>query len=695
MRRVTLDFETRSEADLKRVGAWAYSEHPSTEIICVCWSTNRNRPKGVLWPGKMMLALRGLAEDPEVVFEAHNAAFEYSIWENVLHKRCGWPRLEPRRWRDTMATACYYALPAALDKLCKVLGLPGKDPRGDKLIQTYCKLHNKTAKRDIPEGDQQAFLEYCAQDVEQEEAVGNLLGDLPEREEEYFLQTFEMNARGLYLDAPGILAAQHVVKSRQDELAAEFREIVGFNPTQRDEVLRWLNERLDPPLETLQKDELAARLKEGVKSRDAREAVRLRLEHAKTSTTKLDAMLRQRGSDGKARFQVRYHGAVTGRPTGSGFQPLNLVRSWEDVEPDRLVADIKLGSAPYLRAVYGDAMEAVSKALRHYITASPGCRIMAGDFSSVEAVVNACLSAEEWKVQLFRDGKDPYCAFASTVTGREVLPKDHPNVTVQDKLDRQKFGKPGELAGGYQGWIGAWRKFDKTGNFTDEQVSGNMGVWRGMHPRIVGGWRWEEHASLEVVARPDLGPAARFADQDDLADYGGTVYRGAVAEDILAAGGFGYEMVDNWLTMILSNGKRLWYWRPFIKWCWPPHHDPEEREDCAAGECDCRKRQQVLYWAMKNGKWGVQYSYGGKKTENRVQATCREMLEPCALSLVKYGYPVALTVYDELVCDVPKGHGSADEYLEIVAETVAGLDWARGWPITMGSPILEGGRYRK
>src|SRR3990170_8835326 len=85
-----LDFETRSEADLNKVGAWAYASHPSTEIICM--------GGGFVAPGERVRQItRQECLTPRfhgpwssnydnVVISAHNAAFEYAIWNCILHK---------------------------------------------------------------------------------------------------------------------------------------------------------------------------------------------------------------------------------------------------------------------------------------------------------------------------------------------------------------------------------------------------------------------------------------------------------------------------------------------------------------------------------------------------------------------------------------------------------------------------------
>ena len=691
---VFLDFETRSEADLKKVGAWAYSEHPSTEVICACWAEDDDELiQEWLNPaisGELRFQEEFAAPAWEAhaqlgqTFEAHNVAFEYSIWHNVCVSRYGWPAVPLEQWRDSMAVACYYALPAALGNLCRVLGLPGKDPEGERLITKYCKLHLKTARREIPPEDLAKFLKYCSRDVWLERAAGGLLGELPEEELAVFLNDLRVNERGIPLDAEGITAAQLVVDARAGELEEEFRELTGarsdwgppergLGPGQRDKILAWLAAH-DLKLPNLQATTIDELLDDGIisgedetphVSPEARRVLEVRRQHARASTKKLDAMMRQRGRDGRARFQTRYHGAGTGRNTGTGFQPLNLMRNWDRVDPEQLVRDVMYGDPRWLDCVYGDAMEAVGKATRHWIKPREGHHLLAGDFASIEAVVNACLAGEGWKVQLFRDRGDPYATFASRAVGRTVLPKDHPDVTRQDLEDRQNVGKPGELAFGYQGALGAWYKFDRSGRFTDGEILAFVRQWRDLHPAHLGQWADLEAAALEAVTYPGRVTGAR--DQEV------------------------FERVDGWLTMILPDGKRVWYWAPEIRMLWPQWHRPGEEEECATGECGHTRRPQVTYMAQKEGHWRRVSSYGGKWTENRVQATARQVLKPIELRVRDAGYRQVLGVYDEVVCEVPDGQGSAAELAELMNEPAG--DWCAHWPIR--ATVWEGQRYKK
>jgi DNA polymerase len=683
---VTIDFETRSEADLKKVGAWAYSEDLTTEVICVCWGVG-NEPIRTWIPAAfggsddMPADLRKLVEDGAII-EAHNVAFERSVWQNVLTKRFGWVLPNDDQWRDTMAACAYYALPLSLEGAARALGYHGKDPDGTRLITKYSKLHLKTAKREIPPEDVVKFVDYCKRDVQIEQSISDHLGDLPDRELPVFLLDQKINMRGIYLDIDGIENATAIVDERSADLTAEFRALTGFGPAQHDKVKGWFaSQGLE--LENLQAETLEELLENDLPSGPCRRAIEMRLAINKASTKKLDAMARQRGADGRARFQVKYHGALTGRWTGTGFQPLNLNRGFEDVEPDTLVRDISYRDPRWLDAVYGDAMDAVGKASRHWLTAGGGNVLYSGDFVSIEAVVLACLAGEEWKVEAFRNKAPIYAIMGCKIYG---LPESLA-LELGDKGFKAKYGterqdgKTGELAFGYQGALNAWLKFDSSGRHSDEKIIEICKGWRSAHPAIAdyktGFWVSLNRAAIQAVRNP------------------GEVHH---------ARSIGFEMVDEWLSMILPNGKRIWYYNPQLKMKMPKWHHPspweekkngelvchEADEDCAAGTCDCEPEPYLTYMSQKEGQWKRVATYGGKLAENAVQATSREILVPAMMRAEKAGYEIILSVYDEIVAETKEGFGSTHEFVKIMAERP---DFASEWPISVDA--WTGKRYKK
>mgnify|MGYP003639942998 CR=1 FL=1 len=681
---ITLDVETRSYADLFKTGAWTYAEDISTDVVCVCWGID-DQPIKAWWPEHMPgpIDLKSIFHDVEPVerctdaelqdlfdrieagelVEAHNVSFERSIWEHIMVPRYGWLEVPADQWRDTMAVANYYSMPAALDKLARALGYEQKDKAGTRLISKYSKMNLKTAwgPNPIPQDDFYSFVRYCMHDVRMEQTVSDDLGDLPDRELPYFLLDQKINHRGLYLDQVGINMASRVVDDRSKRLSAEFKEITGCTANQRNKTMEWFAAQ-GLPLENMTADYLEALLEEGeIPNGPARRALDIRLEINKASAKKLDAMSRARGADGRAHFQTRYHGASTGRNTGTGFQPLNMARGF-GTDPEQLVRDVMYGDAVYLDMVYGSATAAVAAASRHWIKAEEGNKIVAGDYVSVEAVILACLAGETWKVEAFREGVKIYEHMGDKIYG---LPAG--TVTKATHPTERQDGKTGELAFGYQGALGAWLKFDSSGRHTDERIIEICKAWRQAHPNIVKLWY-------------DMGDAAIDAVQN-----GGLVQ--------LEQCDVGFEVVDEWLSMILPNGKRIWYREPRIQVGMPNWHKPKEKEDCASGKCRCQAGPKLTYMSQKNGAWMRVHTYGGKLTENLVQATSREIMMFACVRLEEAGYPIILTVYDEVVTEPPATILLNYNKHELAKIMSVMPEWAAGWPITVDP--WEGIRYKK
>jgi DNA polymerase len=700
---ITLDFETRSYADLKKVGAWAYSEHPSTEVICAAWGDDEGDTctwSPLLADDDFWLKLLYRQIEDGALIEAHNCAFEYSIWRNIMMPRFGAPAIPDENWRDTMAVAAYYALPMQLDRLAFALGYEGKDPAGARLISKYSKLHLKTAKLDIPPDDLEAFIRYCIKDVEIEQSISDELGPLPDRELEIFHLDQRINKRGLLLDVEGIAIAGTIVDQVAGDLAASFRELTtcaefpkGLSPNQAAKIIEWAG-LYQFKLSNLQKNTIKDLLEEEdeegayvLPDGPVRRALELRADFAKASTKKLDAMINNAGADQRARFQTRYHGAATGRQTGTGFQPLNLNKGFEDLPPEQLVRDIGYGDARWLKTLYGSPMDAIGKASRHWIKAAPGWKIISGDFVSIEAVVLACTAYEDWKIEAFRLGHPIYALMGTTIHG---IPESEALMLGDEgfkaKYPKERFdGKTGELAFGYQGALGAWRKFDRSNTHTDARVIEICKAWRRKHEATCNYWREMEYAAHRAVQHP-----------------GREVWCNEVS----------YKVIDEWLSMRLPDGKRIWYREPQMRLGWPQWHKPEfdedgEPNDCAAGTCDCEKVPKLYYKTQKTGRWQTVSTYGGKLTENATQAISRQILFPAMLAIdAAWGAPlrakglikpwesvITLSVYDEIVCEVPEDFATGDDFRRIVLDAVQSLAWAEGWPISVD--VWEGERYKK
>jgi DNA polymerase len=291
---------------------------------------------------------------------------------------------------------------------------------------------------------------------------------------------------------------------------------------------------------------------------------------------------------------------------------------------------------------------------------------MVSDFSAIEAVGTSYLAGEDWKLDAFRiiqrgelynGAEDIYCATAMLVLGRPVKKKN--------KKDRG-IGKVCELAFGYQGGVNAWYNFDSSGTYTDKEIEHHKRAWRKNHPATVDLWAGLDTAAVDAVK---LGRRTRY-------------------------GYISYEVVNDeagrWLTCILPNGRRLWYYNPSVEeveFTYRFLNDDDE------WDTRTRKKDQLSYEGRDNkrgGSWGVVRTYGGMLTENAVQAISRDIMVEAMIRVEKLGYPIVLTVHDEIIADVPIGQGSMTEFDAAMSVVPVWLPdcpvSAKGW---------EGGRYKK
>lgn len=684
-----LDFETRSDCDLRAAGAYAYAMHPSTDILCAAWRIG-DEPVQLWKPPSGLcdcershngLGMAGrLCDCDEVPFDliglgttvrivAHNAAFERLIWQHVACRRYGWPAPPPESFWCTAAQAANLGLPRDLDGAGSALGARAqKDATGRRVMLKLSQPRRPTKAdartRWTPEMAPEDFdhlYRYCAQDVEAECSIGAMMRPLSDRERRIYLLDQKINDRGIKIDRALIGAALAVVEKEQQRLNGELAKATGGAVTscaQTSRLVAWLNEN-EIEIESVAAHEVKAFLDHDETPDAARVVLELRREAAKSSTAKLRAMLNAACPDDRIRGSLLYYGASrTGRWSGRLHQPQNFPRGDEAITSmtDQAVAMILAGNLDAMRLVFGSPLDVVSSCLRPCMVADEGHDLMCPDFSNVEGRGLAWLAGEEWKLQAFRDfdagiGPDLYKVGAGRILG-----KAPENIT---KKERQEQGKIPELACGYQGWVGAFHTFARLYGFSvsDEEAARIAGAWRDAHPATKGFWYALNDAAMAAVAQP----GRRFE-----------------------AGPIAYLRQDGWLWCRLPSGRVLAYANPSIA-----------KND--------RGEDAVHYWGVPNPakpipvdgvstrRWARLSAYGGLLAENVTQAMCRDLLAEAMLRLDAHGYPIALTVHDEIVVEAPHGFGSPEEVRQIVSEVP---EWAKGFPIAVGK-IERQRRYSK
>ena len=444
-----------------------------------------------------------------------------------------------------------------------------------------------------------------------------------------------INDRGFAIDVELLEAADRLVSTTEANLQAEFRELTGLNSTnQTDKFIAWLAEH-GCEVDDVQKGTLHHALRRKGLEDDARRAIELRRQLAHASAAKINALQAWRIGD-RVRGCLIYHGASTGRWVGRGPQPQNFKRDSENM--DAKIAAVLGGGAGLASPV-----ETVGDIARGLIVAAPGHRFMIADLSGIESRVGAWIAGQSSKLDEWANfdrtgalADDPYY-----ILGRACgLPEDiaRPN------------GKICDLAFQYQGGLGAWKaQAPENDPSTDEDIKRYQKQWKDKHPFIVAFWRNVDKSTIRAVRTP------------------GKVFEYKRLR-IVCEGDF--------LRITLPSGRALSY--PFPRIIKDPKYDQNR-------VVQGRQRRRVEDCNFGKG------AYGGLWTENIVSAIARDLLAAAMLRLEAAGYPVALTVHDEICAEVPDGFGSLDEFKRLFT---AKPEWADG-NLPIAAKARESRRFSK
>lgn len=644
---IVIDFETRSECDLKNCGAAVYAEHPSTEVLCLAYRIAGADTQ--LWkPGDPVpQSLFAAIADGNVVC-AHNAYFEKCIWKYVMIARHQWPGIPELQWRCSASQAAALALPRSLEEAGQAIGLDvQKDADGHRVMLKMCKprkpTKNNPAKWHEKPAEFQTLYRYCIRDVDAEYELENSIPPLIEREQQTWRLCQRINDRGIPVDLQTVRSALRIVdklKKQDDERISELTQFAVTAATQRDSLLNWLRKN-GVEADDVTKNTVETLLdRPDLKGTVVEEVLRIRQEQSKTSTAKFKAMLFGSNADGRMRDTMMFHGASTGRWSGRRIQPQNLPREHVETELiETLITAIRTESPSLLEMVFGDPMKMLSAAVRNCICAPDRKKLIVCDFAAIEARVLAWLADEEWKLDAFRkfdagEGDDMYVVAANRIapgTSRQI-------------------GKVAELAMGYQGGVKAFQSMavNYSLELSDEVADQIKVAWRKAHPQIVQFWYDLERAAIAAVQHQEKQQVGRV-----------TFY-----------GSKGF------LFCRLPCGRSLAYYEPKI----------------AEVKTQFGRKTQLTFMGVDGytRKWKRQSTYGGKLAENITQAVARDFLVESLFRVEQADYPVIFHVHDELACEVDEEFGSIGEVkqlMEIVPQ------WGKGCPIAAEG--FEGRRYRK
>lgn len=637
MKELGIDIETYSSRDLSKCGVYKYTEAPDFAILLFAYSVD-NGPvecvdlaQGEQLPSEIVAAL----SDPAVVKTAWNATFE----RICLSRYLGLDRpLDPAQWKCTMVRAARMGLPLSLGQCGEVLKLAdGKMAEGKSLIRFFS-MPGRNGVRHLP-GDAPerwaTFKEYCIRDVEVEQALLAKLRrfEAVEFDELLYVADQEINDRGVLIDRQLVDAAARFDAEYKAGLLKEAQQLTGLeNPNSAAQIKEYLRRRTGLSFSSINKnniDEIDGAL---VWWPDARKVMALRREMAKTSNMKYKAMQTCVCDDGRIHGLLQFYGAArTGRWAGRLVQVQNLPQNHlADLDYARSL--VKAGDLDDFEANYANVTQVLSELIRTAFVAAPGHVLHVCDFSAIEARVIAWIAGENWVLDVFRQGGDIYCATASQMFGVPV--EKH---GVNSHL-RQK-GKISVLALGYGGGIAALEAMggSKLG-LSEQEERDTVRLWRDANPRIVRLWDTLERAAMAVI---QTGNTVK-------------IHRGITLS-------FRWGM----LLITLPSGRTL---------CYPRARIGTEYS------ADWKYRHEVIEYEGLNQttkKWETARTYGGKLTENIVQAVARDILGVVMLRAKRDNLPIVFHVHDEIIVEAPADRPLAD----VEALFSEPIDWCRDLPL--------------
>lgn len=680
---VHIDYEGRSKADLKKVGAYRYAIDPSTEIF-MCGVSADDSDRVLLWVNPDFPAIDFPSDNEEAEemiaratrITAHNAPFELAVTWGALEqgKPCPFKSMPDFSiLRCTAAVGRKAGLPSSLEQLGAALGLSTqKDNAGKALIRFFCvprKDGQFNEPKDFPEKWEQ-FCAYCVTDVKVEKLADKKLKafELTGGPIETFLFDLRMNHRGIPVNVQALKNAQKIIDEVESTVTTEFRKLTGLNPTQREAVRLWLEKHecsmVDMTAETVQwaigyqkkiviayeSSPMHLDHPERALAQAATESLRCLTLYAKLSyaaVKKIPTMLDWVCPDGRMRGVLKYYGASTGRWTAGGPQIQNAKKATAEMKDCTPAAYAAVGrgiDAEALEIVYGDPYEVLASCVRHFVH-EPGHEMLDGDYAAIEGRIG-CWTSGQWDIlDLWRKGVDLYkraAAFVEEVSEERVT------------KESRNLGKVIELAAqfglGTDGFIRTCANF---GIVCDEEKAhrGIHEYYRPTHDKVVQRWYHMDTWMREALTT------------------GGT--HGPISVRTIAGIKF--------MLLKLPSGRSLAYPHPEINRREPTR---EEKIEMANGKNYPDKRfMEISYWGQlpMSTQWGRVRLWGSLAFQNETQAIAADFISHGAITAERRGYESFALIHDQALALALKKNGHTLEgFLEALGDVPV---WAKGMPL--------------
>ena len=648
---IYIDNETYSSVDIKESGAYKYVESPDFEILMIGYAIDDGPVKqidlacGEEMPEEFEEALF----DPECLKVAHNAVFE-----RLNFKRIGYD-IPAEQWYCTSVKAAYCGLPLSLDGVSKALNLTDKKlDTGKALIKYFscpCKptringMRTRNYPTHAPE-KWEMYKEYNRYDVLAEREIFHRLEayTIPGIERRMYVLDQNINDRGILVDMELAESAIAVDNIYTELLTKRAQEITGLeNPNSPAQIRQWIEKVTGCVVMSLSKETMPDLMKEFADYPDVIELLNIRKKLSKTSIKKYYAMLNCAMKDHRVRGTFQFYGANrTGRWAGRLLQLQNLSKNHiSHIEVPREM--IRARDWESVEMMYDDVSDILSQLVRTALIASPGKVFSVADFSAIEARVISWLANEKWRMDVFRgDGK------IYEATGAKMFNVPISAITKGSVLrDKSKIS---ELALGYEGSLGALKRMggERMG-LSDTEMMSLVRKWRSANPAIVDMWKEIDEASKEAVRyqRPVS----------------------CTCRNII------FDCNSEFMTIQLPSGRKLFYYGPRFK-------------DKKIGRSTMPTRVLCYQGVVQETKqWGEIDTYGGKLTENIVQAIARDLLGDAMLRMQDEGYEIVASVHDEVIVEVPEINAK-DHYNRLVEIMSTPPQWAEDLPLNADGGVM-------
>lgn len=607
MKKISIDIETYSEAELSKCGVYKYCKDPSFEVQLFSYAADDGEVKTIdIANGeKIPEFIENAIKDESVIKQAYNAQFE-----RVCLSEYFGIHLSAVNWHCTMVHALYLGMGGSLALVGQTLGIEKqKLEEGKELIKYFavpCKptKANGGRTRNMPCDDKEKwkrYKEYNKRDVEAEIEISKRLSCIPVPEyiwEKYVLDQV-INDRGIGIDLEFVQNAVRCDRELREKYLKRASMLTGLeNPNSPIQLKEWLSEQ-GIQMESMTKAEVEEKINEC--KGNAREVLQLRQLLSKSSVKKYTAMEKCRCDDGRAHGLLQFYGANrTGRWAGRLVQVQNLPQNHiPDLDLARNL--IKKGAFETAELLFDSVPDVLSQLIRTAFVPKEGCKFIVADYSAIEARVLSWMSGEQWRCEVFKNNGDIYCASASQMF-KVPVEKNGINGELRAK------GKVAELALGYGGSVGALKAMGAIEmGLKEEELKPLVDSWRKSNPNIVRFW-WEVDRAVIKAVKEKVPVKCRKV----------TFYT-----------------EKGILFIQLPSGRRLSYCRPKV-------------------EINEYGKESVTYEGVsQTKKWERIESYGPKFVENIIQGTSASLLAFAMQTLTDCGYDIVMHVHDEVVIEAP------------------------------------------